>query len=163
MVATRKVIGRASVFYPISITHDISPNTESHAIRGHWLRTAEFNVGVRFANLPADNLTPQDLSPPPDQYWSMKAYNNAKLCNVLFASKLAKVNKIFSAFDTLEASWHFSIPGNLVSSNLSRNWWVLRLFFALVRPFTKSLQQAAATTIYCATANELTGLNRALF
>lgn len=30
-------------------------------------------------------------------------------------------------------------PGNLVSSDLSRHWWVYRWFFTLVRPFTKSL------------------------
>lgn len=54
---------------------------------------------LRFGKLPADNLTPQDLSPPPDQYWSMKAYNNAKLCNVLFASKLAKVIIKFIVLD----------------------------------------------------------------
>lgn len=70
----------------------------------------------------------------------------------------------------------------MVSSQLSRNYWFYRLLFAIVRPFTKSLvsaehmldwplnnptfspfngvqQQAAATTVYCATANELTGLS----
>ncbi|XP_065355814.1 WW domain-containing oxidoreductase [Calliphora vicina] len=111
----------------------------------------------RFSKLPTDNLTPQHLSPPPDKYWSMTAYNNAKLCNVLFASKLAKLwkHRGISVF-----SVH---PGNLVSTNISRNWWFYRLLFALVRPFTKSLQQAAATTIYCATANELTGLTGLYF
>lgn len=33
----------------------------------------------------------------------------------------------------------------------------------MVRPFTKSLQQAAATTIYCSTAHELTGLTGIYF
>lgn len=71
----------------------------------------------------------------------------------------------------------------MVSSQLSRNYWFYRLLFAIVRPFTKSLvsakhllnwphnnssscapfnpvqQQAAATSVYCATANELTGLS----
>lgn len=68
----------------------------------------------------------------------------------------------------------------MVSSALSRNWWFYRVIFAIVRPFSKSLvsaeqrilsfvnyyqntkiftqQQAAATTVYCATANELTGI-----
>lgn len=79
-------------------------------------------------------------------------------------------------------------PGNMVSSDLSRNYWFYRLLFAIVRPFTKSLvslamrrtlcfpltftncflcpiwqQQAAATSIYCATANELTGLSGLYF
>ena len=30
-------------------------------------------------------------------------------------------------------------PGNMVSSSLSRHWWLWRLLFAAVRPFTKSL------------------------
>lgn len=30
-------------------------------------------------------------------------------------------------------------PGNMVSSQLSRNYWFYRLLFAIVRPFTKSL------------------------
>lgn len=49
-------------------------------------------------------------------------------------------------------------PGNMVSSRLARNWWLYRLLFALARPFTKSLQQAASTTIFCATALELIGV-----
>ncbi|KFB39105.1 AGAP008423-PA-like protein [Anopheles sinensis] len=51
----------------------------------------------------------------------------------------------------------------MVSSALSRNWWFYRFLFALVRPFTKSLQQAASTTVYCATAHELTGLTALYF
>lgn len=45
----------------------------------------------RFANLPVENLAVHHLSPPPEKYWSMMAYNNAKLCNVLFAQELAQV------------------------------------------------------------------------
>ncbi|KAM8715297.1 hypothetical protein ACLKA7_002363 [Drosophila subpalustris] len=111
----------------------------------------------RFANLPKDNLTLQNLSPPAEKYWSMMAYNNAKLCNVLFAQELAQrwKHRGISVF-----SVH---PGNMVSTQLSRNYWFYRLAFFFVRPFTKSLQQAAATSIYCATANELTGLSGLYF
>ncbi|XP_030555233.1 WW domain-containing oxidoreductase [Drosophila novamexicana] len=111
----------------------------------------------RFANLPVENLTLQHLSPPAEKYWSMMAYNNAKLCNVLFAQELAQRwrQRGISVF-----SVH---PGNMVSTQLSRNYWFYCLLFAIVRPFTKSLQQAAATSIYCATANELTGLSGLYF
>lgn len=87
----------------------------------------------------------------------MTAYNNSKLCNVLFARQLAKLlqSSGISVF-----SLH---PGNMVSSNLARNWWVYRVFFALVRPFTKSLQQAASTSVFCATAIELTGVTGVYF
>lgn len=51
----------------------------------------------------------------------------------------------------------------MVSTNLQRNYWFYKFVFFAVRPFTKSLQQAAATTIYCATAHELTGLSGVYF
>ncbi|GAB0094053.1 WW domain-containing oxidoreductase [Sergentomyia squamirostris] len=106
----------------------------------------------RFSNLKLEGLSEQSLSVSEAKYGSMMAYNNSKLCNVLFARELGKrwQNRGISVF-----ACH---PGNLVSTSLSRHWWLFRFFFALVRPFTKSLQQAASTTIYCAVAPELTGL-----
>lgn len=87
----------------------------------------------------------------------MMAYNNSKLCNVLFARQLAK---LWQTDGILVFSLH---PGNMVSSDLSRNWWLYRLLFLLVRPFTKSLQQAASTTVFCATAQELSGVTGCYF
>ena len=46
-------------------------------------------------------------------------------------------------------------PGNMISTNLSRHWWVYRLLFSIVRPFVKSVQQAAGTVIFAAAASEL--------
>lgn len=111
----------------------------------------------RMSNLPDVNLQEDHLSVPASKYMAMLVYNNVKLCNVLFARELGRKwqSKGISVF-----SCH---PGNMVSSSLSRNWWFYRLLFAVVRPFTKSLQQAAATTIYCATAEELTGLTGLYF
>lgn len=107
----------------------------------------------RFANLTQENMTPLFLSPDcASKYWDMMAYNNSKLCNVLFARQLSK--NLQSAGISV-----FSLhPGNMVSSKLARNWWLYRVLFAIVRPFTKSLQQAAATSVYCATAVELVGV-----
>lgn len=111
----------------------------------------------RFANLPTVGLAREHLSPPSSKFYSMYQYNNAKLCNVLFAHELARRwrSKGICVF--------VLHPGNMVSTNISRNWWVYRLLFAFVRPFTKSLQQAASTTVYCATAPELTGLTGVYF
>lgn len=111
----------------------------------------------RFSTLPANGLSRDHLSPPSSKFWSMIQYNNAKLCNVLFAHELSRKwqSKGISVF-----ALH---PGNMVSTSLSRNWWFYRLLFAIVRPFTKSLQQAAATTVYCSTAPELTGLTGVYF
>ena len=106
----------------------------------------------RFSMLPSDGLTRDHLSPPYAKYWSMIQYNNAKLCNVLFAHELGRKwqSKGISVF-----ALH---PGNMVWSALKRNSWFHTILFALGRPFTKSLQQAASTTVYCATVPELTGL-----
>ncbi|KRT82518.1 dehydrogenase, partial [Oryctes borbonicus] len=112
----------------------------------------------RFSNLSVNNITMSHLSPESASlYWDMMAYNNSKLCNILFARYLAKKwqSDGISVF-----SLH---PGNMVSSSLSRNWWLYRLLFAFVRPFTKSMQQAASTTIFCATANELSGVTGVYF
>lgn len=112
----------------------------------------------RFSNLTLENITASYLSPDcSNNYWDMVCYNNSKLCNVLFARQLAKnwQSEGISVF-----SLH---PGNLVSSNLARNWWLYRLVYAFVRPFTKSLQQAASTTVFCATAHELVGVTGVYF
>ncbi|KAJ8680938.1 hypothetical protein QAD02_016725 [Eretmocerus hayati] len=96
-----------------------------------------------------EDLHPMVLSPPAYKYWSMGAYNNSKLCNILFAQELSRR---WPSVGIL--SCH---PGNMVSSDLSRHSWIYRFLFALVRPFTKSLQQAASTPVFCATAPELEG------
>ncbi|XP_063215496.1 WW domain-containing oxidoreductase [Bacillus rossius redtenbacheri] len=112
----------------------------------------------RFANLSASKLTKEVLSPATVQkYWDMMAYNNSKLCNVVFATELARR---WEARGVCVNALH---PGNMVSSDLSRHWWLYRLLFAFVRPFTKSLQQAASTTIYCATAPELANVSGLYF
>lgn len=87
----------------------------------------------RFSSLPPKGLNEQDLSPPPYRFRSMTAYNNVKLCNVLFARGLAK--RWYQKGVCVNALH----PGNMVSSHLSRNWWFYKLIFFLVRPFTKSL------------------------
>lgn len=104
--------------------------------------------------------TPEDihqstLSPPAYKYWAMGAYNDSKLCNLLFAQELARKWPSVSVF-----ACH---PGNMVSTSISRQWWLYRLLFALVRPFTKSLQQAASTVVFCATAPELEGVTGGYF
>ncbi|XP_011697335.1 PREDICTED: WW domain-containing oxidoreductase isoform X2 [Wasmannia auropunctata] len=102
-----------------------------------------------------EDLHPLTLSPPAYKYWGMGAYNLSKFCNVLFAQELARQWPSVGVF-----ACH---PGNMVSSSLSRYSWLFRLLFAIVRPFTKSLQQAASTPVFCATAPELEGLTGSYF
>lgn len=87
----------------------------------------------------------------------MLAYNRSKLCNILFSNEL---NRRLSPHGVTSNSVH---PGNMIYSSIHRNWWVYTLLFTLARPFTKSMQQGAATTVYCATAAELEGLGGMYF
>lgn len=83
--------------------------------------------------LTKENISPEYLSPPTSsRFVPLMAYNDSKLCNVLFASQL---NKRLSRHNVCSNSLH---PGNMVSTGISRNWWFYRLLFAAVRPFTKS-------------------------
>ncbi|KAF9423080.1 hypothetical protein HW555_001384 [Spodoptera exigua] len=110
----------------------------------------------RFASL-KNVFNLQNLAFPKESYSSMMAYNNSKLYNVISAKVLSEEWK---NRDIYVNSLH---PGNMVFTNLSKSWWLFRLAFALVRPFTKSLQQAAATTVYAATAPELRGVTGLYF
>lgn len=95
----------------------------------------------RFSSLSKETISPQSLSPQSaHNFTPMSAYNDSKLCNVLFAAEL---NRRLSRQKVLANSLH---PGNMMSTGLSRNWWLYRLAFAFVRPFTKS---AVSGSVVC--------------
>ena len=71
----------------------------------------------------------------------LDAYNDSKLCCLMFALT------VHNQLGLKSIAVH---PGNMVSSHLSRHWWLYRLLFSCVRPFSKSLQQAAAPGIFAA-------------
>ncbi|XP_025114959.1 WW domain-containing oxidoreductase-like [Pomacea canaliculata] len=111
----------------------------------------------RFQDWTKETVSLDTLSPPAHKYSDLRAYNDSKLCNVLFA---------WSLDDKLRGQGvrSFSLhPGNMMSTSLSRHWWLYRLLFALVRPFTKSMQQGAATTVYCAVSQALDGVGGLYF
>ncbi|XP_062550602.1 WW domain-containing oxidoreductase [Armigeres subalbatus] len=141
-------VSHLSHFYLTSLLSDLFDHTSRVIVVS--------SESHRFSMLPSE-LSETDLSPPANKFWSMMAYNNAKLFNVLFACELSK------RWKTRGISVFALHPGNMVSSQLPRNWWFYRILFAIVRPFTKSLQQAASTTIYCATAPELNGFTGLYF
>ncbi|XP_031716363.1 WW domain-containing oxidoreductase [Anarrhichthys ocellatus] len=97
------------------------------------------------------------LSPQKKEYWSMVAYNRAKLCNVLFSNEL---HRRLSPHGVTSNAVH---PGNMMYTSIHRSWWLMTFLFSLARPFTKSMQQGAATTVYCAVAPELEGLGGMYF
>ncbi|CAG2218708.1 WWOX [Mytilus edulis] len=82
---------------------------------------------------------------------------NAGVRVVVVSSESHRFPKIHMIEDVTEDS--LSLPKDkyrsCISTNLQRNWWLYRVVFFIVRPFTKSKQQGAATTVYCATHSDL--------
>ncbi|KAI7811576.1 putative WW domain-containing oxidoreductase [Triplophysa rosa] len=76
------------------------------------------------------------LSPPQKEYWSMLAYNRAKLCNILFSNEL---HRRMSPQGVICNAVH---PGNMMYTSIHRSWWLMTLLFTLARPFTKSMGHA---------------------
>jgi WW domain-containing oxidoreductase len=92
-----------------------------------------------------------------DKYRALIAYGQAKLGNVLFANELTRR---YAAEGVTANSLH---PGTLMGTEIFRNVFGGSLIKQLVRPFTKSLAQGAATSVYCATAPELDGVGGRYF
>ncbi|KAK3085657.1 hypothetical protein FSP39_006774 [Pinctada imbricata] len=111
----------------------------------------------RFTDLSLDNLSEEKLSPTAGKYSDLKMYNVSKLLNVLFSLHL---EKLLGMQGVHSISVH---PGNCMNTSLSRYWWLYRIFFFLASPFTKSMQQGAATTVYCSVASELEGVGGMYF
>ena len=83
------------------------------------------------------------------QFNSLVAYGQAKLANVLFANELTRR---YREAGVVANSLH---PGSMIGTSIFRNSLSAKLLGLAVRPFTKSIEQGAATTVYCATASEL--------
>ncbi|MEP0202964.1 MAG: SDR family oxidoreductase [Halioglobus sp.] len=87
-------------------------------------------------------------------YKSMRAYGQAKLCNVLMADEL---QRRYGDQGLTACSIH---PGSLVTTDFGRESRLFRAAFWLASPFTKSPNQGASTTVYCALqepASEIAG------
>jgi WW domain-containing oxidoreductase len=106
------------------------------ASESHWYTTTDPTVPLHISTLPR---------PPKHTYTPVTAYGASKLCNLLFAFEF---HRRFSADGVCCHAVH---PGNLLATNLTWNAGILyRVSVLLARPFTKSLEQAAATILYCA-------------
>lgn len=87
-----------------------------------------------------------------DNYRGLTAYGQAKLCNVLFANELTRR---FKQHGVTANSLH---PGSLIGTSIFRNSWSAKVLAAVVRPFTKTIDQGAATTVYCAVDPRVEGI-----
>uniref|UniRef100_A0A8C9FZY4 Retinol dehydrogenase 14 n=1 Tax=Pavo cristatus TaxID=9049 RepID=A0A8C9FZY4_PAVCR len=84
-------------------------------------------------------------------------YNSTKLMNVLFTAELAQ--RLQGTGVTAN-----SLNPGVVSTGIMRNFsWVVRGLFFLIRPFIKSAEQGAVSTIYCAVSEEVSGISGKYF
>ena len=83
------------------------------------------------------------------QYSDMVAYGQAKLCNVLMAKEL---QRRYGEQGLTAYSLH---PGTFVPTAIGRNSLLAKVLIQVVRPFTKSLGQGAATSVLCAARPEV--------
>ncbi|CAB3982943.1 WW domain-containing oxidoreductase [Paramuricea clavata] len=82
-------------------------------------------------------------------YWSILAYNQSKLSNILFSMEL---NRRLAPQGVTSNAVH---PGNMIYTSLAKNSWLYWMMYFLCRPFSKSPAQGAAVVTYCATSREL--------
>jgi WW domain-containing oxidoreductase len=75
----------------------------------------------------------------------MVAYGQAKLCNVLFANEL---QRRYGNQGMTACSLH---PGTLVTTEIGRGSILMSILMKVISPFTKTPNQGAATSVFCAT------------
>ncbi|XP_013188776.2 WW domain-containing oxidoreductase [Amyelois transitella] len=102
-------------------------------------------------------LSIDQLSLPKDEYTSIRAYNISKLCGLLSMHYLAyrwlhTQKQVFCAH-----------PGSFVKTRLCRNWWVYEALYTFMKPFSKTICQAASTPLYCAISPDLKGVSGIYF
>ncbi|CAB4059450.1 WWOX [Lepeophtheirus salmonis] len=91
-------------------------------------------------------------SPFSKDHFSFDSYNNSKFLLVVLGLEM---DRRWRSMGIRTLLVH---PGNCISSSLSRHWFLYKLLFTFVRPFSKSLQQAAASTIFASVSNEMKGI-----
>lgn len=89
-------------------------------------------ISFRFTDLNYNTISQDQLSPSYDKYRAILAYNQSKMCGMLFSNEL--VQRVSSH----QVATYTVHPGNMMSTGLTKNWWVWKILFTLVRPFTKS-------------------------
>ncbi|KAK6054369.1 oxidoreductase, short chain dehydrogenase/reductase family protein [Cooperia oncophora] len=90
------------------------------------------------------------LCPTESNDFGYKLYAYSKLCNVLMAMKLHRDEHKNGI------SVYVLHPGTNIATDISRSWGMVgTLWKAVTKPFVKSLEQGAATTVYCAASPEV--------
>jgi len=90
-------------------------------------------------------------------YRAMRVYGQSKLCNVLFTRELARR---LAGSDVTANCLH---PGAVATQLGQNNGWWARLIIKGLRPFFRTPEQGAATSIYLACSPEVNGINGKYF
>ncbi|XP_068005471.1 retinol dehydrogenase 13-like isoform X2 [Melanerpes formicivorus] len=85
------------------------------------------------------------------------AYSSTKLMNILFSAELSR------RLHGTGVTSNVLSPGVASTSIMRHFGWAMRTLFFLVRPFIKSPEQGAISTIYCAVAEEVSGITGKYF
>ena len=107
-------------------------NVEKYMFLIDAIRSQFLFICYRFTDLNHETISVEKLSPQENGYKPILAYNQSKLCNILFANEL---NRRLGPHRVYCNSVH---PGNVICTGISRHWWFWRLLYTLVRPFAKS-------------------------
>lgn len=127
--------------YAASTTHLLSESLHGEPGTRIETHTPQCELPFRFTDLldSCGNVDLALLSPEKKEYWSMLAYNRAKLCNILFSNEL---HRRLSPHGVTSNAVH---PGNMIYTSIHRSWWLMTFLFTLARPFTKSLVRKQAS------------------
>lgn len=118
----------------ISTKTDRPPRIIAISCESHRVDTP----GISMSNgILVDRLSPRS----PKDFDHLLAYGQSKLCLIMFISEFRRNYPLIYS-----VACH---PGNAINSNLTRNSYLYQFLVLLARPFTKSMQQAAATPVYC--------------
>lgn len=85
---------------------------------------------------------------PKGKFRPMKAYGQAKLCNALMAVELQR------RFADRGLTACYLHPGTMVTTDIGRDSALARFAMWLASPFTKTANQGAATSVFCATTDD---------
>jgi retinol dehydrogenase-14 len=127
------------------------------------LDTIKASAPARIINLSsgahfAANLRLNDLQAERG-YNAFIAYSNSKLCNVLFSYELAR--RLAGTGVTVNAVHPGGVATNFARGNESGG--LLNMLFGLARPFLRTPEQGAETSIYLATSPEVEGVTGKYF
>ncbi|XP_071749487.1 WW domain-containing oxidoreductase [Lepeophtheirus salmonis] len=134
----------------------------AYALRRSLIRASSPKIVIvsseshRFASLASIRPSSWDAitfsSPFSKDHFSFDSYNNSKFLLVVLGLEM---DRRWRSMGIRTLLVH---PGNCISSSLSRHWFLYKLLFTFVRPFSKSLQQAAASTVFASVSNEMKGI-----